>query len=319
MRLTTFTAPTMSEAMGLVRARLGDEAIIVSTEEDEDGNARVTAAVERPERPAPGDAPDIVDLLNEALSAHALAPALIEKILCAALSFDTDDPLLALAGAVTTLYSFAPVEPAARRPLLLIGPPGAGKTLAMVKLAARSVMAGAVPRLITADTVRAGAIEQLEAFARILKLPVHRAATAARLGPLVAATKPGDLVLIDSPGVNPYSAGDRRELAALIAGSGAEPLLVLPAGGDALDTLEMARIFRDLGATRVIVTRLDMTQRLGSVMSAADGLRLALSEASATADVANGLTPFNAVVLARLLLPKPPERQQRANARKGSP
>jgi flagellar biosynthesis protein FlhF len=319
MRLSTFTAPTITEAMSLVRARLGDEAIIVSTEEDDDGNARVTAAVERPERPLPVDGPDMVDVLNEALSGHGLAPVLIEKILCTALSFETDDPLVALAGALTTLLSFAPAEAAPRRPLLLIGPPGAGKTLSLVKLAARAVMAGATPRLITADMVRAGAVEQLEAFARILKLPVHRVTAAARLGTLVAASKTGELLLIDSPGVNPRNAADRRELAALLAASGAEPLLVLPAGGDAVDTLETMRIFRDLGATRLILTRLDMTQRLGGVIGAVDELRLALSEASATADVANGLTPFNAVVLARVLLPKRAETLHRVNARKVSP
>ena len=131
MRLSTFTAPTMTEAMSLVRARLGEDAIIVSTEEDEDGNARVTAAVERPERPLPAAGPDVVDVLNEALSSHGLSPVLIEKILCTALTFHTDDPLLALAGALTALLRFTPVESAPRRPLLLIGPPGAGKTLAL--------------------------------------------------------------------------------------------------------------------------------------------------------------------------------------------
>jgi flagellar biosynthesis protein FlhF len=319
MRLSTFTAPTMTEAMSLVRARLGEDAIIVSTEEDEDGNARVTAAVERPERPLPAAGPDVVDVLNEALSSHGLSPVLVEKILCTALTFHTDDPLLALAGALTALLRFTPVEAAPRRPLLLIGPPGAGKTLALAKLAARAVLAGTTPRLVTADTVRAGAAEQLEAFARVLKLAVHRATTAARLGPLVAASKTSDLLLIDSAGINPYNAADRRELAAIIAASGAEPVLVLPAGGDAFDTLETARIFRDLGAERLIVTRLDMTQRLGSVMGAAEALRLAFSEASATADVANGLTPCNAVVLARLLLPHPAETLRRANTRKASP
>jgi flagellar biosynthesis protein FlhF len=62
-----------------------------------------------------------------------------------------------------------------------------------------------------------------------------------------------------------------------------------------------------------------MTQRLGGVMGAVDELRLALSEASATADVANGLIPFNAVVLARLLLPKRAETLHRVNARTVSP
>ena len=312
MILRTFTAGTMSEAMSLVRARLGPEAIIVSTEEDETGATRVTAAVERPERPLlPPSEPDVIDHIGEALGSHGLAPALIEKILCAALPFETEDPLVALAGALTSLMRFAPIAADAERPLLLVGPPGAGKTLSIAKLAARAVLAGSAPRLVTADTVRAGAVEQLGAFARVLGLPLHRVDGPQRLGAAVAA-KP---LLIDSAGVNPYNAADRRELAQLIAASGAEPVLVLPAGGDPHDTVDMARIFRDLGATRMIVTRLDMVQRLSSVLTVADTLQLALGEASLTPEVANGLTPFNAVVLARLLLPKPRTAQQ-AGARR---
>jgi len=317
MILRTFTASTMSEAMSLVRARLGPEAIIVSTEEDETGATRVTAAVERPERPLPPSEPDVIDLINEALGSHGLAPALVEKILCAALPFETEDPLVALAGALTSLMRFAPIGTEAERPLLLVGPPGAGKTLSIAKLAARAVLAGTAPRLVTADTVRAGAVEQLGAFARVLGLPLHRVDGPQRLGATCAA-KPGERLLIDSAGVNPYNAGDRRELAQLIAGSGAEPVLVLPAGGDPLDTVDMARIFRDLGCTRMIVTRLDMVQRLSSVLTVADTLQLALSEASLTPEVANGLTPFNAVVLARLLLPKPARASQQAGARRNA-
>jgi flagellar biosynthesis protein FlhF len=319
MRLRTFTAATMSEAMALVRARLGADAIIVSTEEGDDGATRVTAAVEQPERPSRAVEPDVIDVLNEALSGQGLAPILVEKILCAALPFETDDPLLALSSAFATFFTFAPIDPEAHRPVLLVGPPGAGKTISIAKLATRAVMAGKPVRLVTADTVRAGAIEQLEAFARVLQVPLHRAESARRLAPIVAAAKPDEQLLIDTPGINPYSAGDRRELSVLIAESGAEPVLVLPAGGDAYDTVEMARIFRDLGAKRLVVTRLDMVQRLGSVVAAADGLRLGFAEAGISPDIAKGLAAFNPVVLARLLLPKPAQPQRQANTMRGSP
>jgi flagellar biosynthesis protein FlhF len=319
MRLRTFTAATMGDAMSLVRARLGPDAVIVSTEEGEDGATRVTAAVEQIERLSPGIEPDVIDALNEALSGHGLAPLLIEKILCAALPFETDEPLLALASAFATFFSFAPLDGEIRRPLLLAGPPGAGKTVSLAKLATRALMAGRAVRLVTADTVRAGGIEQLEAFARVLRIQVHRAESAQRLAPLAADTQPGELLLIDSPGINPYSAGDRRELSQLIAASGAEPVLVLPAGGDAVDTVEMARIFRDLGASRMVVTRVDMVQRLGSIVACAEALRLGFAEAGTSPDIAKGLSAFNPVVLARLILPKSLQQPRQANAMRGSP
>lgn len=319
MRLRTFTAGTMSEAMALVRARLGPDAVIVSTEEGDDGATRVTAAVEQIERLSPGIEPDVIDVLNEALSGHGLAPLLIEKILCAALPFETDEPLLALASAFATFFSFAPLDGEVRRPLLLAGPPGAGKSVSLAKLATRAVMAGHAVRLVTADTVRAGGIEQLEAFARVLRTQLHRAESAQRLASLAADTPPDELLLIDTPGINPYSAGDRRELSQLIAASGAEPVLVLPAGGDAVDTVEMARIFRDLGASRMVVTRVDMVQRLGSIVACAEALRLGFAEAGTSPDIAKGLTAFNPVVLARLILPKPLQQPRQANAMRGSP
>jgi flagellar biosynthesis protein FlhF len=317
MQLRTFTAATMGEAMALVRARLGSDAIIVSTEEGDDGSTCVTAAVDRAERAAATVELDVIDQLNDALSGHGLSPILVEKILCAALPFETDDPLLALASAFSTFFRFAPLDAEPRRQLLLVGPPGAGKTVTIAKLAARAAMAGKAVRLVTADTVRAGGIEQLDAFARALQVKLERAESARRLGPLSAPQKAGELVLIDTPGINPYGAGDRRELATLIDASGGEPVLVLPAGGDAVDTAEMMRIFRDLGASRVVVTRLDMVRRLGSVLGAVDALGLAFAEAGTAADIAKGLISFNPVVLARLLLPKP--AQQRDIQQRGAP
>lgn len=319
MRLSTFTAATMTEAMGLARDRLGPDAIIVSTEESEDGAMRVTVAVDQADRLPAVDDTDVIDTLNEVLTTHGIAPTLIEKILCAALPFDTDDAEVALSSALQNLYAFAPVATDARHPLLMIGPPGAGKTVSIAKLATRAVMAGMAVRLVTTDIVRAGGIEQLEAFARALKIGLHRAGNTQQLASFVASTKPSELMLVDSPGINPYSAGDRRELTALIAASGAEPVLVLPAGGDAVDTVEMARIFRDLGSMRMIVTRLDMVQRLGSVVAAADALRIGFCEAGVAPDVADGLVPFNPVVLARLLLPKAAQPRRQANAKRGSP
>jgi len=320
MRLRTFTAGTMTEAMAQVREKLGPEAIIVSTEEDADGGMRVIAAIDPAEPPieATGD-PDVIDALNEALAAHGLAPPLIEKILCSALPFDSTDPLLALSGTLASLFTFAAIEEPQPRPLLFVGPPGAGKTMSIAKLATRAVLGGMPVRLVTADTVRAGGIEQLEAFAKALKLPLHRAASAQRLAPIAASARPEELMLIDSPGINPFSAGDRRELAALIGTSGAEPVLVLPAGGDAVDTAETAHVFRDLGCTRMAVTRLDMVQRLGSIIAAADALKLGFSEAGVSPEVADGLVPFNPVTLARLLLPKPARPQRQAHAKRGSP
>jgi flagellar biosynthesis protein FlhF len=303
MRLRNFTAPSMQEAIALVREELGPEAIIISTEDD-DGAVRVTAALEEAEpRPQRASDTDVTDQLSEALAANGVPGGLSEKLLMASLTFEADDVLVALSGALAAVYSFAPIADQGRsRPLMLVGPPGAGKTMAVAKLAARAVMAKRPVNLVTSDTVRAGAIEQLAAVARVLGLELKTADSAARLASLALKAAPDAVTLIDSSGVNPYSTADRRELTALLAAAGAEPILVMPAGGDALDAIDQARIFRDLGCSRMAVTRLDLTHRLGSVLAAAEAARLGFAEAGVAPEISNGMIPFNPVVLARRLI-----------------
>jgi len=319
MRLRNFTAPTLPEAMALVRRELGPEAIIVSTD-DEAGSVRVAAALDQAEpRNLCASEIDVTDELCEALAANGVPGALAEKLLMASLSFEAEDALVALSGALAAVYSFAPIADHGRsRPLMLVGPPGAGKTMAVAKLAARAVMAKRPVTLVTADTVRAGAIEQLAAVARILGVELEIAESAGRLASLVLKSPPEALALIDSSGVNPYSAADRKELSALLAAAGAEPILVMPAGGEALDAVDQARIFRDLGCSRMAVTRLDLTSRLGSVLAAADTAKLGFAEAGVAPEISNGMTPCNPVVLARRLIAQTSLRPHRSVLKRGA-
>jgi flagellar biosynthesis protein FlhF len=64
----------------------------------------------------------------------------------------------------------------------------------------------------------------------------------------------------------------------------------------------MARVFRDFGCSRLVVTRLDMVRRLGSVIATVDALRFTLAEAGMSSAIADGLSSFNPVLLARVLL-----------------
>jgi len=304
MRLRSFTGRTMNEAMAQVRQHLGPDAVIVSTQDDEDGGTRVTAALDSADAVIGAPSPDggALDALGMPLAMHGLGPELIEKILVAALPFDAEEPLVALSSALATLYAFKPIGGEDARTVVLAGPPGAGKTVTAAKLAARTVLAGGRVRLLNADASRAGAVDQLAAFAKILAVPLHHATSPQELRALAQKAEPDELLLIDTPGTNPFDVAERRELRALIEAAGAEPVLVVPAGGDAVDTMEHARIFREEGCSRLAVTRLDMTRRLGSIVAAADALHLGFAEAGLSSAIADGLTPFNPVLLARLLL-----------------
>jgi flagellar biosynthesis protein FlhF len=318
----------MADAMAVLRREMGDDAIIVSTESTLKG-VKIVAAVEEREDfidnfgsvrgggPAATLDDDPVDAIHEALQGQGLPNPLIEKLVDAAFLAGVDTPDGALRAALEAVYGFQPLsDRGPNQPIMLIGQPGVGKTMCIAKLAARAVLAGRAVRLITTDIVRAGAVEQLGAFAKILDAPLATAENDRELGRVVGVAAPGELVLIDTAGVNPYSPRDMTELARLIRGVPAEPIAVLAGGGDVMDAIDQAQVFATLGVNRLITTKLDLARRLGSVLAAADSARLALAEFSATPDVADGLTSFSAAELTKFLLPDTqPAQPAKATAR----
>ncbi|HEY5091218.1 MAG TPA: GTP-binding protein, partial [Polyangia bacterium] len=214
MRLKLYRAARMAEAMACVRAELGPDALILATRRVA-GGVEVTAALE----PAPAPVPAMRDAEREKLLDYHDVPFPLR----AALAHGALD--VALAGCV----AFAPLPLGAdTRPLLFTGPPGAGKTLTVARLATRLVLAGTTPLVITADGQRAGAVEQLAAFTRLLGIELVVANHPVTLGRALARRQPGAAALIDAPGADPLDAAQRAELAALIATADAVVALVLP-------------------------------------------------------------------------------------------
>jgi flagellar biosynthesis protein FlhF len=193
----------------------------------------------------------------------------------------------------------------------LVGPPGAGKTITVAKLAARARLANRTVSVISADSVRAGALEQLSAFTSILGIPLGKARGPDSLRDCIAdAQATSDLVFIDTPGLNPFLQQDLDFLRNLTSGVQVEPVFVMAAGSDPVEATEIAGAFAELGATRLLATRLDMTRRLGAVLSAADAGQFMLCEVSITPHIANGLCNITPVSMARLLAPAEPQQEE---------
>ena len=108
-------------------------------------------------------------------------------------------------------------------------------------------------------------------------------------------------MLIDTSGINPFQGREVAALAELLRASRAEPVLVLPAGLDGEDSVEIAANFAAIGARRLMVSKLDTTRRLGSILAAAD-IGLAFAGASVGREIGPGTTPLSAAGLARVLL-----------------
>lgn len=316
MRLKTYRAATMAGAMACVRDELGAEALILSTRRV--GNVvEVTAALDPAEPPEPDMPPPPEDAdapvrppLAGGLRAAPLVPGYASEktLLWHGVPGDLA-PRLARGPLATTIAEtlrFGRLPLAGEGPpLLLAGPPGAGKTLTVARLATRLVLNGEQPLVVTADGRRAGAAEELAAYTRLLGLELLVAATPRALSRALAWRRDNTAVLIDTAGVSPFVPDEITAIAALAGSVAAISVLVLPVGMDAQEAADHACAFAACGVKHFIPTRLDMARRLGALVSAASAGRMTLSEAGTGPGANDGLSKLTPHFLAERLLHAP--------------
>lgn len=173
---------------------------------------------------------------------------------------------------------------------LVVGVNGVGKTTTIAKLAERIGRTGAKVLLVAADTFRAAAAEQLQAWGKRLGLAVIRhqdgadPAAVAFDGLAAAAARGYDVVLIDTAGRLHTKANlleelrkVRRVVEANLKGRTLRVLLVLDAT-TGQNALEQARVFREaVGAEAAIITKLDGTAKGGTIVALADRFKMPIA------------------------------------------
>lgn len=151
----------------------------------------------------------------------------------------------------------------------MLGSTGVGKTTTVAKLAARFVMREGRNQigLITTDCYRVGGQEQLESFARYLRIPVKVATTEEEIKQALKSFEDKKLVLIDTAGMGQRDVRLFEQYAAL-AGSGyhVRPYLVLSATSSRAVMNEVVNVFGSDVIAGTVVTKLDEATSLGSVM-----------------------------------------------------
>jgi flagellar biosynthesis protein FlhF len=330
MRLKSFYAKTLKEAMQMVRENLGEDAIIVATREERGANGMgvcVTAAMEpsdtyedrRDDMDFTGEEEDggwlqydeeeedgaVAEQLTDVLLRHSVTDEIIDLVISCATVMGLPAADVSLTAALEHLYSFRPLpQKPVKTAHMLVGPPGSGKTLTVAKLAARAVMAGQRVAVITTDTVRAGGVEQLSAFTKLLEIGLMKAAGPKQLAQALDHVRGYDQVYIDTAGINPFDPADMRDLARFAGAGDIEPVLVMPAGIDTDECGELARIYAAIGVRALVGTRIDITRRLGGLLGAAHHGGLFFADISNTPKVADGLHPLTPRGLTRLLMPE---------------
>ena len=179
----------------------------------------------------------------------------------------------------------------------LLGPTGVGKTTSVAKLAARAAMEYGSDNvaLVTTDTYRIGAHEQLSIYGRIMGCPVKVAKDSKELADVIYQLRNRRLVLVDTAGMGQRDVRLTEQLDTLMQESGEviHSYLVLPATAQRKVLQETIDHFRRIPLSGCIMTKLDECLSLGEFVS------VVVQNALPVAYIANGQRVPEDIVIAQ--------------------
>ena len=179
----------------------------------------------------------------------------------------------------------------------LLGPTGVGKTTTVAKLAARAAMEYGADNvaLVTTDTYRIGAHEQLSIYGRIMGCPVRVAKDSSELADVIYQLRNRRLILVDTAGMGQRDVRLSEQLDTLMQESGSviNSYLVLPATAQRKVLQETIEHFRRIPLSGCIMTKLDESLSLGEFIS------VVIQNALPVAYIANGQRVPEDIVIAQ--------------------
>jgi flagellar biosynthesis protein FlhF len=316
MLLKRIEAKTLQDALQRVQAECGPDALVVETKATRNGYLVIAARAEStPVKPDQAGSREILSRwtrgfrgLAETASDFGLSDSVLRAIERALLGTRVDlsrpgDPALpALAAKV--LGGLIRTEPRldaddeAFRTVALVGPTGVGKTTTLAKLAGRARARGERIAIVTLDTYRVAAVEQLRAYADLLDAPFTVAFTPMDLRRALQEHR-GCRVFVDTTGKSPRDRDAMPLLEGHLKAGNCTTLLCLAAGTRERDTKVILDAYEPLGIDAVCLTKWDETVAPGEALSCVVERGLPLSHVCVGQEVPADILPAVGAELAR--------------------
>ncbi len=193
--------------------------------------------------------------------------------------------------------------------IALLGTTGVGKTTTLAKIAAKFVLEQNVTAaMITADTYRISAVDQLKTYSDILGLPLEVVYNPQELTAALERHQNKDLILIDTAGRSQHNDFQMQELADFLnANPQIEKHLVISSTTKLADAKEIIKRFAAVSPEKIIITKIDETGGLGMVINLLRDEKLALSYVTTGQSVPDDIEIASADVLTNIFLKKAAE------------
>ncbi|MEE9240567.1 MAG: hypothetical protein V3U53_05195 [bacterium] len=186
-----------------------------------------------------------------------------------------------------------------------IGPTGVGKTTTIAKIASACTRRRLKVGLITLDTLRVGALEQMRQLAGMLRLPLFAAGSKEEMGRALRKYQKADVVLVDTPGRSHGDQPRMEEIEELFGGKDrqGENHLVLAANTYLGDLKRMGEKFSRVPLDGLTFTKLDETSQFGVIFELHMDLGVPVTYLTSGQRIPEDLETVSPEKLARLILP----------------